>query len=42
MDQIIEKSVVESNGGEVKLIQFLRGFSTSSIINKISNCSGRK
>ena len=35
MDQIIEKDVVEKNGGKVELIPLLEGYSTTKIIDKI-------
>lgn len=35
MDQIIEKNVVEKNGGRIELIPILEGYSTTKIINKI-------
>lgn len=37
MDEIVGKDVVESSGGEVKLIPFKEGFSTNSLIDKIKS-----
>ena len=34
---IIGADIVEGKGGEVKLVEFLKGRSTTGIINKIKN-----
>ena len=39
MSQIIEKDVVEKNGGKVVLIPMVKGYSTTSIIKKILDIS---
>ncbi len=36
-DKIVGKEIVEANGGEVVVIEYLKGYSTSSIIEKIKN-----
>lgn len=36
-EYIVGKDVVENNGGVVKVINLVQGFSTTSIINKINN-----
>lgn len=38
-DDIIGGDIVKNNGGEIKTIDFLEGYSTSSILNKIKNNS---
>lgn len=35
IDQIIEKETVEKNGGEIRLIPEIEGYSTTDLINKI-------
>ncbi len=35
LSQIIEKEIVEKNGGKVVIVPMIRGFSTTNIINKI-------
>ena len=37
VDEVVGKDVVESYGGDVKLIPFKEGFSTSSLIEKIKS-----
>ena len=37
INQIVGAKEVQENGGEVKTISFLEGYSTSNIINKIKN-----
>ncbi len=37
LDQIIGNDIVKANGGEVKTIPFLKGYSTTSLINKITS-----
>ncbi len=37
LNQIIEKDVVESNGGKIKLIPMVKGYSTTEIIKKIKD-----
>lgn len=37
IDKIVGSDIVINNGGEVKTINFIDGYSSSSIINKISN-----
>lgn len=37
INQIVGAKEVKENGGEVKIISFLEGYSTSNIINKIKN-----
>lgn len=36
-DQIVGRDLVESNGGELRLIEFVNGKSTSALINKIQS-----
>ena len=40
MDKIIEKSVVEKNGGKSVLKQMIKGYSTTSLIEKIVKVCG--
>ena len=35
MSKIIEKDVVESNNGKIKLIPEVRGYSTTNLIDKV-------
>jgi len=35
LNKIIEKDVVQKNGGKIALIPMLKGYSTTSLINKI-------
>ena len=37
IDKIVGSDIVIANGGEVKTIEFIDGYSSSSIINKINN-----
>lgn len=41
MDQIIEKAVVEENGGKVILLPLVKGKSTTNMINKIIEVYGK-
>jgi rfaE bifunctional protein nucleotidyltransferase chain/domain len=42
MEQIIEKDVVEKNGGKVVLLPLVHGKSTTNIINRIIEVYGNK
>lgn len=39
LEQVVGRDVVESNGGEIRLIEFVNGKSTSALINKIQSLS---
>src|SRR3989338_10737332 len=41
MNQIIEKKVVEENGGKVVLLPYKKGYSTTEIIKKIIDAYGK-
>ena len=36
-DEVVGKDIVEARGGELKLLKFVEGKSTTNIINKIKN-----
>lgn len=42
MDQIVERSVVEKNGGKIVLLDHKKGYSTSVIIKRILDAYGKK
>ncbi len=42
IDKIIEKKVVEENGGEIKILNLINGKSTTSMITKIVEAYGTK
>jgi len=42
VDEVVGKDIVEKNGGEVVIIPFLDGYSTTSIIERINRVYGKK
>jgi rfaE bifunctional protein nucleotidyltransferase chain/domain len=39
-DQIVGRELVEQHGGRIAVIPYLKGFSTTEIIERIRNCDG--
>ena len=42
LSQIIEKDVVENNGGKIRIVKVEKGYSTTELINKILNVYGNQ